>query len=68
MGTIERDIDDMEAVVRYLTVEFGYVVDVVVGHSRGVIAGLGWMFTAKEAAGVRGFVNVSGRYRMPVRM
>ena len=68
MGAFDNDVEDLEAVVAYLTSQLGYVIDLLIGHSRGVVTAFRWMCTAKEAAGVRGFVNVSGRYRMPVRM
>jgi len=64
MGAFEDDVDDINAVVACLTRELGYIVDLIVGHSRGVVAAMRWMCTAKEAKSVRGFVNVSGRYRM----
>ncbi|GJE97189.1 alpha/beta hydrolase [Phanerochaete sordida] len=66
MGAFDNDVEDLEAVVAYLTSQLGYVIDLLVGHSRGVVTAFRWMCTAKEAAGVRGFVNVSGRYRMPL--
>ena len=66
MSGFDDDAEDINAVVAYLTSKFGYVVDLVVGHSRGVVASIRWMCTAKEAQGVRGFVNASGRYRMDV--
>ena len=68
MGAFVDDVADLEAVVAYLTNQFGYVVDLIIGHSRGVVTAFRWMCMAKEAATVRGFVNVSGRYRMRVRM
>lgn len=68
MGAFDNDIDDIKAVVAYLTSELGYIIDLLVGHSRGVVAMFRWMCTTKESSSVRGFVNVAGRYRMPVRM
>ena len=67
MGAFVNDVEDIEAVVEYLASQFGYVIDLLVGHSRGVVSAFRWMCTAREAANVRGFVNVSGRYRLPVR-
>lgn len=67
MGGFNNDVEDLEAVVEYLTSRFGYTIDLLIGHSRGVVTAFRWMCTAKEAVGVRGFINVSGRYRMPVR-
>ena len=68
MGAFENDVEDIEAAVHFLTSRHGYKIDLIVGHSRGVVAALRWMCIAKEAKDVRAFVNVSGRYRMPVRM
>ena len=67
MGAFADDGKDLEAIVAYLTSNFGYIIDLIIGHSRGVVTGLRWMCTAKEAHAVRGFVNASGRYRMRVR-
>jgi len=63
-GNIPDDVVDIQVVVDYLTKEFGYVIDLVVGHSRGSVAGMLWLCQADEAKHVRGYVNVSGRYRM----
>ncbi|KAI0345750.1 ectomycorrhiza-regulated esterase [Trametopsis cervina] len=60
----DDDVEDISSIVAYLTSKFGYVVDLLVGHSRGSVAGMKWMCTAKEGQGVRGYVNASGRYRM----
>ena len=64
----EDDILDLHVVVQYLTREYGYVIDLVVGHSRGSVAGMIWLcrYPKEETGTVRGFVNVSGRYRMSV--
>jgi homoserine acetyltransferase len=64
MGGFLEDIADMRVVVQHLVAEFGYKVDLVVGHSRGSVAALSWMCDSDEGRNVRGFVNVSGRYRM----
>jgi len=65
MGGLEADIKDLFAVVAYLTSDqFGYVIDLVVGHSRGSLVGLKWMCTANEGRGLRGFVNLATRHRM----
>lgn len=66
MGALHEDLEDLEVVVQYLSKEFGYVVDLVVGHSRGSVVAMRWLCIAEEAKHVRGFVNVSGRYRMEV--
>ncbi|KAG8983357.1 hypothetical protein FRB90_006093, partial [Tulasnella sp. 427] len=59
-----NDVEDINAVVAYLKAQYGYRVDLVVGHSRGSIVGIRWMCTAPEARDVSGYVNLSGRYRM----
>jgi len=58
------DYEDIEACVAYLQEHFGYIVDLIVGHSRGSVVGLWWLCTSKAARNVRGYVNASGRYRM----
>ncbi|EPT05208.1 hypothetical protein FOMPIDRAFT_1045269, partial [Fomitopsis schrenkii] len=62
----ENDILDLHVVVQHLTREYGYVIDLLVGHSRGSAAGLIWLcrYPKEETGTVRGYVNVSGRYRM----
>ncbi|KAI0670857.1 alpha/beta-hydrolase [Trametes maxima] len=65
-GRFSNDVEDLEVVVEYLSKSFGYVVDLVVGHSRGSVVSLLWICKHREgsAKSVRGYVNVSGRYRM----
>ncbi|EIN12490.1 ectomycorrhiza-regulated esterase [Punctularia strigosozonata HHB-11173 SS5] len=63
-GALAEDVEDLQVVADYLIKEFGYVIDLLVGHSRGSIIGYRWVCTAEEAKTVRGFVNCSGRYRM----
>ncbi|GBE84908.1 ectomycorrhiza-regulated esterase [Sparassis latifolia] len=65
-GSVLNDCVDIQVVVDYLTKEYGYIVDLVVGHSRGSVAGLLWLCKAEESKHVRGFINVSGRYRMKI--
>jgi uncharacterized protein len=62
MGALDEDLRDLRTVVRYLTEELGYQIQLLVGHSRGSLVGLQWM--SLYGVGVRGFVNVSARYRM----
>lgn len=52
----------------YLTSQLGYVIDLLVGHSRGSVVGMLWLCKHRDGAAksVRGYVNVSGRYRMEV--
>ena len=66
MGGFEDDYRDICSAVAYLTNKFGYVIDLVVGHSRGSVAAMRWVCLSEEGQGVRGFVNASGRYRMRV--
>ena len=64
MAKIPNDVDDIQVVADYLSKHYGYTITTIVGHSRGSIAGFRWMCTSIDAAKVRGYVNVSGRYRM----
>ncbi|KAL5482749.1 hypothetical protein ACEPAI_9343 [Sanghuangporus weigelae] len=64
MGALDEDLEDLHIVVQYLQKTFGYVVDLIVGHSRGSIVAMRWLSTTEEGTRVRGFVNVAGRYRM----
>lgn len=58
---------DIHVVVEYLTKELGYVVDLLVGHSRGSVTGMMWLCQyPAQSATVRGYANVSGRYRLYV--
>ncbi|KAI9058270.1 alpha/beta-hydrolase [Trametes sanguinea] len=65
-GRFSNDVIDLEVVVDYLTREFGYVVDMIVGHSRGSVVGALWICKHRDGAAktVRRYVNVAGRYRM----
>ncbi|KAF9468668.1 Alpha/Beta hydrolase protein [Collybia nuda] len=63
-GALYEDLEDLTAVVDYLKATYGYVIDLVVGHSRGSLVGLRWLCTSEEGKSVSGFVNASGRYRM----
>ncbi|TEB22765.1 ectomycorrhiza-regulated esterase [Coprinellus micaceus] len=63
-GALHEDIEDLQAVVDYLKVNYGYVVDLLVGHSRGSIMAFRWLATSEDGRKVSAFVNVSGRYRM----
>jgi hypothetical protein len=67
-GGIEDDVEDLAAVVAFLQRTYGYVIDLLVGHSRGSIVALNWFCTADAAQEARGLVNISGRYRMHVRL
>ncbi|VDB90279.1 unnamed protein product [Peniophora sp. CBMAI 1063] len=63
-AAFHEDLEDLRVVVRHLRETYGYVVDLVVGHSRGSVVGMLWLCTSEEGRDVGGFVNVSGRYRM----
>ena len=59
------DIVDMDAVIKYLKSEYGYVVTMMICHSKAAVATMRYLCTHEEvAASVTCFVNVSGRYRM----
>ncbi|KAI0049418.1 ectomycorrhiza-regulated esterase [Auriscalpium vulgare] len=59
-----EDLQDLRVVVKYLSDNYGYEVDLLVGHSRGSVVALHWLCTSEEGKRVGGIVNVSGRYRM----
>ncbi|RPD62398.1 ectomycorrhiza-regulated esterase [Lentinus tigrinus ALCF2SS1-7] len=65
-GRFHNDIDDLNAVVEYLTKTYGYVVDTLVGHSRGSVVSMLWLCKHRDDAAkhVTRYVNVAGRYRM----
>lgn len=64
MGAFSEDVEDIQTVTEYLARELGYVIDIVIGHSKGSVAGMRWASTSPQASSLRGFVNISGRYRM----
>lgn len=57
---------DLQAVVDFLKSTYGYVIELVVGHSRGSIVALKWLSATEDGRKVPAFVNASGRYRMAV--
>lgn len=61
---------DIHVVVEYLTRTYGYVIDLIVGHSHGSIAGMLWLcrYPAVETQTVRGYVSISAQYRMHVSL
>jgi len=63
-GGLGSDVVDIDVVVRYLKSEYGYVVTMIVSHSRGSMVTMRYLCTYEAAANVEYFVNVSGRYRM----
>lgn len=64
---LAEDLEDLEAVSNHLKDRYGYVIDLVVGHSKGSIVGFRWMATSEHGKTASAYVNVSGRYRMEVR-
>jgi len=57
----------MNVVVKYLESKYGYVVTLIISHSKGAKVTMRYLCTYQEvAAKVRCFVNVAGRYRMRV--
>jgi alpha/beta superfamily hydrolase len=65
-GALHEDVEDLQAVVDHLKAQYGYVVDLVVGHSRGSIVAFRWIATSEDGRKVSAYVNASGRYRMEV--
>jgi pimeloyl-ACP methyl ester carboxylesterase len=66
-GGLANDVEDLRVVVAYLIQEYGYKIDLLVGHSRGSLVAMRWLCTSDEGKNVGGFVNVSARYKMDVR-
>ncbi|KIJ96163.1 hypothetical protein K443DRAFT_134214 [Laccaria amethystina LaAM-08-1] len=66
-GALDEDLADVQVVVDYLKANYGYVIDLVVGHSRGSIVSFRWLCTSEDGKKVSAFVNASGRYRMGVQ-
>ncbi len=67
MAAFAEDVEDIQVVADYLIRNFGYVIDLIVGHSKGSVAAMRWVCISPQAANVRGFVDVSGGYRLHVR-
>ena len=64
-GDFNSDIVDLDVVVKHLESKYGYVVTMMVSHSRASMVTIPYLCTHREvAANVECFVNVSGRYRM----
>jgi len=61
---LASDVVDIDVVVKYLKSKFGYVVTMMVSHSRGSMVTMRYLCTFEDAANVKYLVNVSGRYRM----
>ncbi|PPQ97741.1 hypothetical protein CVT26_001773 [Gymnopilus dilepis] len=64
-GDLAGDLVDLQAVVDYLKGHYGYVIELLVGHSRGSVVAFRWLATTVDGRKVPAFVNASGRYRMP---
>ncbi|KAF9522581.1 ectomycorrhiza-regulated esterase [Crepidotus variabilis] len=63
-GNLLEDIEDLQVVVNFLKHNYDYVIELVVGHSRGSIIAFRWLTTSEDGRNVPAFVNASGRYRM----
>lgn len=57
---------DLQAVVDFLKSAYGYIIELLVGHSRGSIVAFKWLAATEDGRKVPAFVNASGRYRMAV--
>lgn len=62
MAKIQRDVDEIRAVVLYLEEKLGYKVDIIIAHSKGGLAS--WRYLAQYPNPPRYFVNLSSRYDM----
>lgn len=60
------DVADLQIIYDYVTKKLGYVVDVIVAHSRGANTSFLWMCTSPDAAGVTRLVSVSSRFAFMV--
>jgi len=63
MGSFADDLEDIKTVTDHL-VSRGYVIVLAIGHSRGSFMGFKWLCSTPEGRQLRGYVNVSGRYKM----
>ncbi|KAI6129710.1 ectomycorrhiza-regulated esterase [Pisolithus croceorrhizus] len=59
-GSHGKDARDLVTVVAFLRNNYGYEIDMVVGHSRGSVVGMHWLCTSEEGKRVTAVVNVSG--------
>ncbi|KAF8904053.1 ectomycorrhiza-regulated esterase [Gymnopilus junonius] len=64
-GDLAGDIIDLQAVVDYLKNHYGYVIELLIGHSRGSVVAFRWLASTEDGRKVPAFVNASARYRMP---
>jgi uncharacterized alpha/beta hydrolase family protein len=68
-GGLLDDVDDIQVVAEYMKDNYGYDVAMIVAHSKGSIVACKWICSdSKETSKLEMFVNVSGRYRMQVRL
>lgn len=63
-AALEKDVIDISVVADYLKQTYGYIIDLLVGHSRGSLAAMRWICTTEHGNRISGFVNISARYRM----
>lgn len=61
-GHFERDIEDIDAAVKLMRQERGYLLDTVIGHSRGALSV--FKYVTLNPDGFRCLVNVAGRQIM----
>ncbi|GAA93436.1 uncharacterized protein L969DRAFT_52393 [Mixia osmundae IAM 14324] len=62
MSNFEEDLVDLDVIVPYLQKTYGYVVKMVVGHSRGGVVSL--RYITKKDPSIPLLVEISGRIRM----
>ncbi|KAF8158499.1 ectomycorrhiza-regulated esterase [Crassisporium funariophilum] len=60
------DLADIQAVVDYLRSTYGYVIELIVAHSRASITSFRWICTTEDGRKLPAFVNLSARYSMDV--
>lgn len=66
-GNFDSDVADISVVAKHLQSAFGYVVTMVVSHSKASQSAIKYLCTHEEVAtNVNCFVNVSGRYRKDI--
>lgn len=68
MSAFDNDLADIRTVVAFLSTELGYIVDLIIGHSRGAIVAFKWISSTPEGRRVSYFVNCSGRNRTKVNI
>ncbi|KZT39506.1 hypothetical protein SISSUDRAFT_1020123 [Sistotremastrum suecicum HHB10207 ss-3] len=64
IGKIENDLVDLDIVAEFLRSRYGYIVALVIAHSRASISALRWINFSPTGRKVEWLVNISGRYRI----